>query len=111
MSSVDDDLARVGAVLVEERVLRRIIKLHRRIPGIGLQVPHEHCYWLPRSELAKFVEPHDISVAFDKLPERVTVIAHPHADDAWRLIFHTRIHEAFEERLATKQITTAVIRE
>ena len=49
MAALDQELARLGAVLVEERVLRRIIKRHRRLPGMGLQIPHAHCYTLPRS--------------------------------------------------------------
>jgi hypothetical protein len=121
MDAVDEELAQVGAVLVEERVLRRIIKSHRRIPGIGLQVPHEHCYTLARNDLERRLERGDIAVALAKLPERVILIAgdrealaggsQPAWSQAWRLIFHARVHQAFEQLLVYKQLTSGVIRE
>jgi hypothetical protein len=40
---VDQELAAAGAVLLEDRLLRRVIKRHRHIPGLGLQVPHAAC--------------------------------------------------------------------
>ncbi|MBZ0231073.1 MAG: hypothetical protein K8M05_01875, partial [Deltaproteobacteria bacterium] len=70
---VDDELAAVGAVLVEDRVLRRIIKRHRDIPGLGLQVPHATSYSLPRAALGALVEPGELPGALDRLPERVAV--------------------------------------
>ncbi|HUQ03392.1 MAG TPA: hypothetical protein VM261_12905 [Kofleriaceae bacterium] len=108
---VDDELAAVGAVLVEDRVLRRIIKRHRAIPGLGLQVPHATSYALPRAELAKLVEAGELPVALDRLPERVAVFSGARADlatggaaawrDAWRVIFHARIHDALDARALT----------
>ncbi len=105
---VDDELAAVGAVLVEDRLLRRIIKRHRAIPGLGLQVPHATSYALPRAELAELIEPDELPVALDRLPERVAVITGVRAElaasaptawrDAWRAIFHARVHDALEAR-------------
>ena len=40
---LDSELARVAAVLLDERVLRRVIKKHRKLHGVGLQVPHARC--------------------------------------------------------------------
>ena len=104
--SVDDDLAAVGAVLVEDRLLRRIIKRHRRIPGLGLQVPHAACCALGRDELGALVTAEELPLALDRLPERVAVISGvrtalaagaPSAwHQAWRAIFHARIHEALD---------------
>jgi hypothetical protein len=121
MDAVDEELAQVGAVLVEERVLRRIIKSHRRVPGIGLQVPHEHCYTLARHDLERRVERGDVAVEIPQLPERVILLAGDREalaagasgawSDAWRLIFHARVHQAFEELLLYKQLTSGVIRE
>ena len=105
---VDDELAAVGAVLVEDRLLRRIIKRHRDIPGLGLQVPHATSYALPRAALAELVEPGELPGALDRLPERVAVISGDRAAlaagapaawrDAWRAIFHARVHDAVEAR-------------
>ncbi len=38
------ETADAGAVLAPPRVLRRIIKRDRKLPGIGLQVPHRKAY-------------------------------------------------------------------
>jgi hypothetical protein len=108
---VDDELAAVGAVLVEDRLLRRIIKRHRRIPGLGLQVPHATSYALPRAELARLVEAGELPIALDRLPERVAVFVGVRGElaaggaaawrDAWRAIFHARIHDALDARALT----------
>ncbi len=119
MSEVDTELAQLGAVLVEERVLRRIIKNHRRLRGVGLQVPHEQCYELPRDDLSKFVEADEVALDLSTLPDRVVLISsdrdkltEPEAwTAAWRSIFHAKIHQAFEERLESRRLTLAAIRE
>lgn len=105
---VDEELAAVGALLVEDRVLRRIIKRHRAIPGMGLQVPHATSYALPRAELAELVEAGELPVPLERLPARVTVINGARAElaagdiaawrDAWRLIFHARVHDSLEAK-------------
>ena len=119
MSEVDAELAQIGAVLVEERVLRRIIKSHRRLRGVGLQVPHEQCYELPRDELATFVEADEVAIDLATLPDRVVLISNGRDKltspetwtAAWRSIFHAKIHQAFEERLESRRLTLAAIRE
>jgi hypothetical protein len=121
MEVVDAELAQVGAALVEERVLRRIIKAHRKIRGIGLQVPHEQCYTLARSELAPLVERGDLAVELAELPDRVILISGDRAalaaaapdalSRAWRAIFHAHVHQGFDELLARKGLTAAAIRE
>jgi len=121
MDSLDTELSHVAAVLVEERVLRRIIKKHRRLPGIGLQVPHARCYSLPRNELEHLVEPGELHVDPATLPARVAIIAGSRAaltagdgaalSHAWRAIFHAHIHLAFDELIAKDAITPAVVRE
>ena len=119
MSEADAELAQIGAVLVEERVLRRIIKSHRKLRGVGLQVPHEQCYELPRDELTKFVEPDEVALDLSTLPERVVLISSVRDKlltaeawtRAWRDIFHAKVHQAFEERLGNRRLTLAAIRE
>jgi hypothetical protein len=119
MSEIDVELAGVGAVLVEERVLRRVIKGHRKLRGVGLQVPHENCYQLPRDAFAELVESDEVAVEIPTLPERIVLI-HGDRDKlatpegwtaAWRAIFHARIHLAFEEKLETRRLTLSAIRE
>src|SRR5215468_4740149 len=121
MDSVDVDLATVGAVLVEDRVLRRVIKRHRRLPGLGLQVAHADGYALPRADLEKLVEADELGIESAKLPDTVVVFAGSRDDlakhdpdalcRAWRIAFHGKVHQAFDELLAAKTLTDAAIRE
>ncbi len=117
----DQELATVGAILVEERVLRRVIKHHRKVRGFGLQVPHEQCYAIPRVALAKLLEPDDAKVAIDSLPDRVLVVSgdRPALADGspeessllWRHLFHARVHLTFDELLEKKQLALPAIRQ
>ena len=121
MDGVDSRLAEVGAVLVDERPLRRAIKRHRRLRGLGLQVPHAECDLLPHAELARLVEDHQLHVDLAALPEPAVAFCGSRAgleqrDEqaelaAWRAIFHARVHAAFDARLATGKLTPAVVRE
>jgi hypothetical protein len=121
MDSLDTELLQVAAVLVEERVLRRVIKKHRELPGIGLQVPHARCYTLPRGELAELVDADELHVDPADLPAQVVLISGSRAalaagdrgelSSAWRAIFHARIHQAFDQLIARGALTPAVIRE
>src|ERR1041384_3261191 len=102
MERVDAELARVGAVLLEDRVLRRVIKKHRRLPGMGLQVPHAQCYVLPRAELEKLVDRDELQVEIAALPAQVAILGGERealeAGDrdeltrAWRAVFHAHVH-------------------
>src|SRR5262249_59060305 len=107
MDRLDADLARVAAVLLEDRVIRRVIKKHRRLPGIGLQVPHARCYTLPRADLEKLVDRDELRVDPAALPAQVAIfggeraaLASGDTDElarAWRVIFHAHVHRAFDE--------------
>jgi hypothetical protein len=121
MDRLDAELARVGAVLLEDRVLRRVIKEHRRLPGMGLQVPHAQCYVLPRAELERLADRDELGAEPAALPEQVAIIggsrgllAGGDRDEltrAWRAVFHAQVHRAFDELLARGRITPASIRE
>ena len=117
--TVDAELAKQGAILVEERVLRRVIKHDRKLRGVGLQVPHERCYALPKDRLAPHVEADELAVAMAELPERVVLVSADReklsrpelANQLWRLLFHGKVHEAFDEQLASRKLTLSAIRE
>ncbi|HEX4418501.1 MAG TPA: hypothetical protein VH165_11405 [Kofleriaceae bacterium] len=121
MDGLDTELARVAAVLVDDRVLRRVIKKHRRLPGIGLQVPHARCYPLPRAELLPLVERGELHVEPEALPDHVALVTGSRtalaAGDpaelrrAWRAIFHARVHQAFDDRLASGATSPSSVRE
>lgn len=111
------DLLCQGVVVVEERALRRIVKLHYKLPGIGLQVPHTSCVALSREALARVVES-DIETT--TLPSRVIVVAADRAAIArgdaaalsalWRACFHARVHEAFDALIESGTLTASAIR-
>ena len=118
---IDDELAVLGALLVEERVLRRIIRRDRGIHGPGLHVPHERCYVVPRARLARYVDPDEVRGDQTGLPERVIVVTGDRgvlaADgpevqtELWRVLFHARVHLAFDELAAAGRFEASVVRE
>ena len=118
---VDEELAAVGAVLVEDRLLRRLIKRHRHVPGLGLQVPHAEGYALARAELLALIDPAELSVDIERLPERVAVITGGRVElargvpaawsAAWRAIFHAHVHHAFDALAAADKLGAAAVRQ
>jgi len=118
---IDEELAGVGAILVDDRTLRRIIKRHRGIPGLGLQVPHAQGYALPRAELAPLVEGDGLGAVVAGLPEHVVVVTGVRAallagdpaalSQVWRAIFHGRVHLAFDAQLRRGSLGAAAIRD
>ncbi len=121
MAPLDTQLASLSAVLLDDRILRRVIKRHRRLHGIGLQVPHATSYTLPRAELVRLTDKDELPVDPATLPHQVVLFTGSRGDladgkqeawtDAWRAIFHARVHAAFDARLASGALTTAAIRE
>ncbi|HEX7839039.1 MAG TPA: hypothetical protein VF469_16285, partial [Kofleriaceae bacterium] len=120
MDELDAELARAAAVLLEDRVVRRVIKQHRRLPGIGLQVPHARCYALPRADLEQLVDRDELAADPAALPagvvifggSRTALVAGDPAElsHAWRAIFHARIHQALDAHVAGGALTAASIR-
>src|SRR5258708_39114249 len=85
------ETADAGAVLAPPRLLRRIIKRDRKLPGIGLQVPHRKAYVIDRAALFRLADEADLQLGPGRrLPETVTLIARP---DVERLAALPR-HEA-----------------
>src|SRR5205823_1659671 len=69
--------------LVSPRLLCRIIKQHRQITGLGLQVPHRRCYVIDRTALMQIVAPRDIGLRDGgELPPTLILIAHPNGGRA-----------------------------
>lgn len=112
-----------AALLVSPRILRRVIKQDRRLPGLGLQVPHHKSYTIGRERLLAIADRAelDLSPAAD-LPENVILLARPLDDDDLnyragdevlasygRLLLHARVHREMEQRIAAGQLTPAVV--
>ncbi len=114
MDAVDEELARLGAILVEDGVLRRIIKHHYRLGGVGLRVPHDHSLVIARTALPAALQRPD-------LPERVILVTGDRAKLlagdpkeltlAWRAVFHARVHLQLDELVGRGALTPAGIRE
>jgi len=117
------ETADAGAVLAPPRLLRRIIKRDRKLPGIGLQVPHRKAYVIDRAALFRLADEADLQLGPGRqLPETVTLIARPDVERLaalprheallkyWRLLFHSRVHIALEQRVKEGKLTEADVR-
>jgi hypothetical protein len=103
-----------SALLVEPRILRRVIRLDRRLKGLGLLVPHRKTYTIERDRLLAFAEREELGLAQSaELPRMVILLVEPTDDEAlelaparqaflryWRMLFHARVHVELERRIA-----------
>lgn len=109
-----------GAILVPPRILRRVIKLHRRIAGVGFDVPHPFSYVISKTELLAIADPEELAHAADALRDSVILLPVPEVDptgdrtDAvvslWRGALHGSIHRDLERRIHGGEISEADIR-
>jgi len=112
-----------AALVVPLRLLRRVIKQDRGIPGMGLQVPHRKTYVVPRDTLLAIAEPDELGLsAATELPPTVVLLGCPETWLAthtrvqallryWRLLFHARIDQALDQQFADGKLTESAIRE
>jgi hypothetical protein len=111
-----------AVLLVEPRILRRVIREDRAAAGIGLQVPHRKSYWLPRERLLQIASREELGVPPGRaLPPRVVLLGRPDEWLAamprqevlqryWRLLLHVRVHWALEARQADGKLDDAAVR-
>jgi len=102
--------AKSGAIVVDGRLLRRLIKAHRDLAGIGLSVPHAGGYTLPKGALVALVDPSILGHEAATLPDQVILVARPSTSELagrtpdevlarlWRSAFHGEVHRAIEAR-------------
>jgi hypothetical protein len=113
-----------AVLLVRPRILRRVIKLDRKLTGIGLQVPHRKSYVIDRAALLRTVEVSELGLEPGReLSETIILLGRPEPEELaarpagqvlveyWRLLFHARVHVALEQRLAEGKLTEARINE
>ncbi|MFO0755204.1 MAG: hypothetical protein U0359_01830 [Byssovorax sp.] len=115
--------ARPGVVLVDARLLRRVIKHHRHLAGVGLAVPHTRSYAVAREVLLGVVEPEEIGRSRDDLPAEVILLPKPDAEalahrsidelaaELWRYAFHAEVHLALERRARGGELGDAIVRQ
>jgi hypothetical protein len=101
------------ALLVEPRILRRVIRLDQRLAGLGLSVPHSRAYVIERARLLAYVELEELGLApTDELPRDVILLARLADEDLpstrtlserlaryQRQLFHAQVHLHLEQRL------------
>jgi len=104
----------VTHVVVDPRVIRRVIKHQRGLTGFGLEVPHEHCCVVERASLLTVVTEAELGRPGAGLPSAVVLVARPEDADVrglWRRAFHGSVHRHLEEKVAAGTLSHALIRE
>ena len=111
------------ALFVEPRILRRVIIQDRRIPGLGIRVPHSKVYTIERERLLIVADRSELGLSpAEELPRRMILLARPTDDEEfarlssaerlhafWRLTFHGRVHAEVEQLIEDQQLTSALI--
>jgi hypothetical protein len=113
-----------SAILLAPRILRRVVKEHARVSGIGLRVPHRKTYVILQDALRSIVEWGELDLAPGmELAETVILIARPSPEQLssipapealtrlWRMLFHARVHQALEQQIANSKLTPAIAQE
>jgi hypothetical protein len=107
-----------GTVVVDARIVRRVIRRHRRLRGIGAATPHTHCYAIAREALLAIVTDADLGCSGSLLPPTVVLVARPESDEGperlislWRQAFHGKIHAELEQRRSQGLLSAAAVRE
>ncbi|MCB9882531.1 MAG: hypothetical protein H6834_12135 [Planctomycetes bacterium] len=110
--------ARGNAFFVPSHLLRRVLREHHHLPEWSLTLPHHKSCVLETDRLRTILSPRELP-ELDRhadrrtllllRPSRTTLSLTPASDvliDAWRLLFHARIHELLEAR---RDLTTEAI--
>jgi len=110
-----------AAILLAPRILRRVVKEHAGVSGIGLRVPHRKTYVISQDALRSIVEWGELDLAPGmELAETVILIARPSPEQLssttapealtriWRMLFHARVHQALDQQIAQGKLTPAI---
>ena len=121
MDRLEQQLFRsAGALVLDPRLMRRIIKAHRGASGL---VPHSRCYALYRGELMTTGLVSEIGVREGELPDPVIAVSRLSSRETsslsdaqilarlWRSVFHARVHVAFESKVRAGGLDAAALRE
>lgn len=113
-----------GVLLPPPRILRRVIKHDRHISTLGLRVPHRKSYLIDAERLLQIVAPDELGLTSgDSLTGTVLLLARPDAEQLaaltsgealikyWRLLFHARIHQELDRKVADGTLNAAAARE
>jgi hypothetical protein len=104
-----------AARLVLPRLLRRVVRIHTSLPGMGFRVPHSKTYVIAAQALLEIADRSEIGFGpAESLPKDVILLERPDSEILeewprgeillyyWGLLFHARVHTEFR-RLANQQ--------
>ncbi|MDP6958723.1 MAG: hypothetical protein QF645_07910, partial [Planctomycetota bacterium] len=96
----------VTVLFVQERVMRRVIRRHRRIPRYGGYVPHSRSYQVRKPLLKKLIQSDPATTA--PFRDNIFLITLPEEGEAsleqlWRYLFHEQIHLLFRKTKLSPQ--------
>lgn len=110
--------------LVLPRILRRVIVEDRELTTWGIRVPHRKSYAAGTDRLLEIAAREELGLAAgERAPARLILLpapapewlaSHPPGDVLrryWRLLFHTRVHVAMEDRVAAGRLGSAELRQ
>lgn len=102
--------------VVEARVLRRVVRKHRKVSATSVATPHGIGYALPGEAAAALTTADERGDDGGALPSWVLLVPRPEQSGAgalrqrWRAEFHLRVHVALEEKRKAGQLTEAIVR-
>ena len=112
------------AFLVQARVLRRVVKHEWDLPTMSVMVPHRKSRVVSRNLLLRHVDWDELGLEpHSELPEQAILLAQPdekHLETmglgqlklmSWRLLYHSKIHLAYDELMAAGKIDAAGFRQ
>jgi hypothetical protein len=123
LEALDRKLHAASAVLVDPRVVRRVVQGHRDLVGLGLGVPHTHCYAVGRAALWAIVDPSELGRSREGVPDPVVLVPRPTPNELarsrqpellaklWRTIFHAHVHLELDRLVALGTLTLPTIRQ
>jgi hypothetical protein len=104
--------AEPSAYLVEERVIRRVIRDRHGLANLSLKLPHTDCQVVSAEDVRKLTHPDELGLTtFAYLPNICLLICEPHSGEmdhwplqdlklkVWRQLFHARLDREMRTRL------------
>ncbi len=108
------------ALLIEPRILRRVIRLDRHLAGLGLAVPHANCYVIERARLLAYADFEELELPLTaELPRDVVLIAKIGDEEVSRRsklaryrqqLFHALVHLELQKKLSRVSVADDIAR-
>jgi len=102
-----------GYLLVDPRIVRRVIKDQRHLSGLGIHIPHDHCTAIGRARLIELASERELGQAPSALPEELVLVAREaglSGRELWRRRFHGLVHLSLDARRGSGELSEAAVR-